>query len=342
MFQKGGVMSLKGLVFLAIILLITIPAYSQLSATLFDPPESSYTACTDQTVKILITHTLDIVPDSLVFRIGGRVYRWGDPELSISYDTLIFTPPRTDFFSSGVVTIVIDSILDVGGNYSGVDTFVFFVDTDPPIIRGSSPGNGSIVGSPVVRITIALRDAYDDQPFASGLDTSSVNITLTTSLGTYDVTSYALSHVDTVGDIHINALEAGVAMMDEDSVTVTVIASDNVDTSHCGPNTLSAQFTFYVTPVQCRVTRNPITPNGDGFNDVTSFEFSNIRNTTKNIEVLIYDRIERLVRTVKRSAEGFIWDGMDENGDPVPQGVYIYVVIVDGDAVCSGTISVAK
>ena len=75
---------------------------------------------------------------------------------------------------------------------------------------------------------------------------------------------------------------------------------------------------------------------------MTSFEFSGIRNTLKNIEVLIYDRIERLVRTVKESAEGFIWDGMDENGDPVPQGVYIYVVIVDGDAVCSGTISVAK
>ena len=37
-----------------------------------------------------------------------------------------------------------------------------------------------------------------------------------------------------------------------------------------------------------------------------------------------------------------VWDGTDRFGRPLPQGLYIYVIEVDGEVVCEGTITIAR
>jgi len=90
---------------------------------------------------------------------------------------------------------------------------------------------------------------------------------------------------------------------------------------------------------------NPITPNGDGKNDYAQFFFPGIGYYTGTI--YIYDMRDILVDKIfvpqgddaKISAR---WFGRNMNGKSVPQGIYLYVIEVDGEIVCDGTITVAR
>ncbi len=95
----------------------------------------------------------------------------------------------------------------------------------------------------------------------------------------------------------------------------------------------------------CIFFPNPFTPNSDGMNDYVQFDFMSLSFLPANI--YIYDVHSVLVRQIsvpagadaKRSAR---WDGLDNNGKPLPQGLYIYVIEVDGEIVCKGTVTIAR
>jgi len=61
-----------------------------------------------------------------------------------------------------------------------------------------------------------------------------------------------------------------------------------------------------------------VTPNKDGVND--SVSISGVHNPVK-----IYNLQGRLVRTLYENNGEIIWDGLDDNKQPVPGGVYLYV-----------------
>ena len=68
-----------------------------------------------------------------------------------------------------------------------------------------------------------------------------------------------------------------------------------------------------------------------------------MRSTKLDKTIYIYDRYNHLVREISEPTEhGWVWDGRDDDGNFVPQGVYVYVIVVDGEAVCNGTVSVAR
>ncbi|RKZ29499.1 hypothetical protein DRQ33_08750, partial [bacterium] len=95
----------------------------------------------------------------------------------------------------------------------------------------------------------------------------------------------------------------------------------------------------------CTRVPNPFTPNSDGINDHCQFLFEGMGY--KSAQIYIYDVHSVLVRQInvptgadaKRSAR---WDGLDNNGKPLPQGLYIYVIEVDGEIVCKGTVTIAR
>jgi len=63
-------------------------------------------------------------------------------------------------------------------------------------------------------------------------------------------------------------------------------------------------------------------------------------------KIYLYDVHNVLVNTIDVPFGGdaiikAIWDGTDMDGNPVLPGVYLYVIEVDGEIVCTGTVTVA-
>ena len=87
-----------------------------------------------------------------------------------------------------------------------------------------------------------------------------------------------------------------------------------------------------------KVTPNPFTPNGDGVNDEIAFAFSVYKvNIEKPASVTIYNLAGRKVRELEEQrpqASGpyqILWDGVDDEGERVPPGLYIAQIGVDTD-----------
>lgn len=101
--------------------------------------------------------------------------------------------------------------------------------------------------------------------------------------------------------------------------------------------------------IRAIATPNPFTPNGDGRNDETNFQFflgnigepgEYIGGQTRKLTVKIYDLTGRMVRDLYDSydkAAAFIsdnsisWDGKDNSGKTVKPGVYLYQIYVESD-----------
>ena len=99
---------------------------------------------------------------------------------------------------------------------------------------------------------------------------------------------------------------------------------------------------------------NPFTPNGDGLNDVARFQFQlHEVSAPRDLRLRVYDVSGRLVRQLDRQwairglfgqgVEDPVWDGLDEGGDLVVPGIYLYRISLDTDEGAEekiGTISV--
>ncbi len=179
----------------------------------------------------------------------------------------------------------------------------------------------------------------------AGLDDGSVQVEVTNSDGTFDVTSY-VSHtlIAPAYSFTFNTDSAGLFFLDGETVTIRVRAGDlNEVNEYCGhgPNYLDTSWTYTMSETPCKREPNPITPNNDTYNDATVFHFPNMRCGKLDKTIYIYDKYQHLVRTLEE-ASGWIWNGRDENNNLVTQGVYIYIIVVDNKAVCNGTIAVAR
>ena len=81
------------------------------------------------------------------------------------------------------------------------------------------------------------------------------------------------------------------------------------------------------------------TPNGDGINDVAIIHYNLLSlSTSRPVEVALYDLSGRRVRVFFAGDEANgrytdkVWDGRDDQGQPVPPGLYVARVFVAGDS----------
>ena len=92
---------------------------------------------------------------------------------------------------------------------------------------------------------------------------------------------------------------------------------------------------------------NPFTPDGDGINEIAVFDYPYM--FSEDAELQIYDLRNVLVfsRHIDHISEAsdFLsrsWDGRDKNGNPLPEGLYLWIIISNGEVVCNGTVVLAR
>ena len=95
----------------------------------------------------------------------------------------------------------------------------------------------------------------------------------------------------------------------------------------------------------CNDYPDPFTPNSDVINDYVQFIFHYLR--FRPAQIHIFDIHGHEIRTIDVPAglsakQRARWDGTDDGGNPVPEGVYIYTIEVAGEVVCEGTVTVAR
>ena len=95
----------------------------------------------------------------------------------------------------------------------------------------------------------------------------------------------------------------------------------------------------------CTRAPNPFTPNSDGINDYVQFEYPELFYRTADI--FIYNIHNHEVKQINvpegaNAKTAARWLGDDNNGNPLPQGLYIYVIESGGEIVCEGTVVIAR
>jgi hypothetical protein len=115
-------------------------------------------------------------------------------------------------------------------------------------------------------------------------------------------------------------------------------------TSDCAGNLLDTTFTFTLSETPCERYPNPITPGvSAGVNDEVIFQFPNMRKANSDIHIFIYDLKNNQVADIDQPLSGeWRWDGTDTADEQLTQGTYIYLIKMDDETVCTGTISIAR
>ncbi|HDR91452.1 MAG TPA: hypothetical protein ENN75_04285, partial [candidate division Zixibacteria bacterium] len=125
------------------------------TAEIIDPPNTEWTACEFQEIKVYLFDVAGVETSTIQLTVGGTVYTFPD-HLTYADDTLIFTPtvPLAD---GATVNVSLLSAEDGFGNgLSGSVSSVFYVDLSPPYAASISPPPGTIIGpSDVVEAGVA-------------------------------------------------------------------------------------------------------------------------------------------------------------------------------------------
>ena len=123
-------------------------------------------------------------------------------------------------------------------------------------------------------------------------------------------------------------------------------ASDRLPSDAVRVTVQGAQSTINIQ----EVAPNPFTPNNDRINDAATWTFDVfLLTSTVDISVTIFHLDGRQIRKIESPASAgqmsIEWEGLDEEGDLVPPGIYLYRLFVDSDTNESkeqlGTIAVA-
>ncbi len=315
--------------------------YSILSPgpTAFPILPTGISACVDQEILIMLSSLNPVDSSTVRLVINSDTFACADSCFTLENDTLRFSPPE-NFWSDGeTVTVALIQADDIYGNHLQAPLeWQFMLDFSPPTAEMTSPIPDDTIRDPLAPININIQDNL------AGILVDSSYLTVNGEVYEVNQVLAAISPDSLTGELAFSPAEFGIRWFPGETITVALHLCDFPDT--CGPNCADYLWRFYLAPdYGCARIPNPFTPNLDLKNDYCQFYFPGLG--TKRGKIYIFDTHERLVKLLnvpagenaKLSAR---WDGTDTRGTPLTEGVYLYVIEVEGEIVCEGTITIAR
>ena len=295
------------------------------------PPESAFVSCPDTVIKIVFTSDEDPIDINTVrFAVEGETLSLADSRCYRAGDTIVILPPP-EGYGDGAVEVALISAQTEWGYSLPEYRWVFWVDTEPPEIEFVSPEEWAMLPEPDFSVEAHITDAL------AGVDTDSV-------AAFFVVRGETLAPAEVEFVRQMDGYRCVVRSAEEiaagDTVEVRILACDLAQI--CPPNCAGAVLNFWIEPdFPCSLSTNPITPNGDGFNDVVRFLYP--KPFSHDVKVCIFDLGGREIFCREIPAgdlDAQLWDGTYD-GRVLPGGTYIYTI--DGDGIhCRGTITIAR
>ncbi len=285
----------------------------------------------------IVMHLYDdtgVDPSTIVLSVAGQNYTVDGVELIYDAvnESLYFYPQPAHYFTDGEnVDVELVSADDFTGNHlRGTHQWSFFVDLTPPIVVSSDPAEDEVIFDEQYDVVFVLEDHWRN------VDSSSVVLQL------FDRTLH-------YGDAGLVWRSDTLMFLPEmaspefffpngDTVCAKLTCTDN-QPDYGEPNqmdTVKVCFVFAVSECDCR----PIilTPNGDEKNDKAYFKYPGMVFGKGIIHIFDLEG-EEIYKSEKGNS---VWDCRSKDGRIVKQGLYIYMIEVEGEALCNGTITVVR
>ncbi len=307
-------------------------------ATVVRPENNTWSACEQESIIVRIDDEDGVVASTIALKIDGTIYTIDSAQVNWSSPNLIFYP-FDDAMNGDSVKICLLSAKDIYGNTLIGDSLCWFFRTDfePPYFALREPDSAALVFDRQQDILIKI---FDD---GSGIDTSSVQL-LIDSVNFTD--NCIFNWQDENLEVRFVPENAGLIYAAGETIWISISAQDMPN--YCASHTGSAEWFFYTLPeIGCRAVPNPFTPNSDGKNDFAVFDYPEM--FVNSATLYIYDLhgikvYKGEIGPVEDAGEQYkrIWNGRDSSGKPLPQGLYMYLIMVDNEIVCNGTIVIAR
>ena len=308
-------------------------------ATIVRVRPDSISACDPESIIVELTSAYPIVEPTIVLNVDGTSYTTASPRLEW-LDPFLVYHPDPDWNPHDTVHATVVSAEDIFGNpcVNAPLSWTFYIDRVPPMSDMIEPPPGAYTRN--IRQEILLD--VDDE--LAGVNPNTLVLVIdgvTYYYGDFEWSGEGLGGIIRwIPDAHGIEFNAG------DTVFVSLTVEDSPD--YCGPNIHIADYMFVVEPATpCLVVPNPFTPDGDNINEIAIFDWPNMTTegatiyifTIRNVPVRKFDvpAQEDYFDVVSRA-----WDGRDDDGKLMPQGLYLYLIESDGRIVCNGTITLLR
>ena len=304
------------------------------------PDPGTISACRDQEIWIEIISEFEINYSTVELLIKDQLFRWGDPELSFRSDTLIFKPSEGFWIDGEHVDVQLLRADNIYGlPLSSPLSWSFYIDFSPPYATLISPRQWIYLSNPSPTLTFDLSDNL------SGNDITTLGINVDTLI--FDSRDLNIHFTDSAN--HTASLDLdhfGIYYPPGDTISISLSICDSPDT--CVANCSTYFYTIMIEPrFSCLDIPDPFTPNGDNINDNIIFSYPGM--FSQDAELVIFNkRREEIFRKVLKNSNSVeisdnrLWSGVDNKNRMSMPGIYLYIIIKNGELICEGTITLIR